>query len=40
MNGIICVHVKNKALEGQTMAWNYIGYLACIGCLDCNNFIG
>ena len=26
---------KNKALAGQTMAWNYIGHIGCIGCIGC-----
>ena len=33
----------NKALAGQTMAWNYIGHnrcIGCIGCIGCNSCIG
>ena len=31
---------RNKALPGQTMAWNYIGCIGCIGYIGCNGYIG
>ena len=31
---------RNKALAGQTMAWNYIEHIGCIGGIGCNDCIG
>ena len=31
---------ENKALAGQTMAWNYIGHIGCVGCIGCIGCIG
>ena len=31
---------RNKALAGQTMAWNLIGHIGGIGGIGCNDCIG